>query len=59
MSLRMKHRALEKHPWFPYIAWMTVVGFALFTGSLALELNTELDHIAEQRALREAALERW
>ena len=30
---------LEKHRFFPYIAWAVCIGFAGFVGSLALELS--------------------
>ncbi|HMA77790.1 MAG TPA: hypothetical protein VKP88_01455 [Candidatus Paceibacterota bacterium] len=38
----MAYRSLEKHPWFPYIAWGTVIGFALFVGSLTLSISKDV-----------------
>lgn len=36
--LQSKH-ALERHRFFPYIAWATVVLFALFVYSIVQDLN--------------------
>ncbi len=38
-------KKLEESKFFPHIAWITVVGFALFTYNLTLRVNEELDTI--------------
>lgn len=37
---------LEKYRVFPYVAWAVFIGFALFVGSLAVELYSETNEIA-------------
>jgi hypothetical protein len=37
---------LEKYKLFPYAAWAIFIGFALFVGALAVELNSETTEIA-------------
>ncbi len=39
------NNSLESSKIFPYIAWATVIGFALFTYTLTMHLNAELDTI--------------
>lgn len=41
----MQHRSLEKHPWFGYLAWSTVIGFAVFVGHMSLQLQSEIEHL--------------
>lgn len=36
---------LEGHKWFPYIAWATVIGFALFTYMITTHVRAELSSI--------------
>lgn len=39
------NNTLESYPIFPYVAWTIVIGFALFTYTLVLNLEAELDVI--------------
>jgi hypothetical protein len=43
----MQH-TLEKHRFFPYIAWATVISFALFTYTLAMDLQDDLDDLNQE-----------
>ena len=38
-------KKLEDSKLFPYIAWTTVIGFALFTYNLALDVQDQLEDI--------------
>lgn len=40
------HNTLESYKIFPYVAWALVVGFALFTYSLTVQLQQELNDIS-------------
>jgi hypothetical protein len=40
----MNH-TLESHKFFPYIAWTIIIGFAFFTYSLTLRMQTDLQDI--------------
>jgi len=40
------NNTLESSKLFPFIAWSTVIGFALFTYTLTMHLNSELDSIS-------------
>jgi len=42
----MQH-TLESQRSFPYIAWITVVGFAFFTFTLSLELKAAASDLSE------------
>lgn len=39
--------SLESSKFFPVIAWITVIGFAFFTYSLTMRLQTELSDISD------------
>ena len=39
------NNSLESSKFFPYVAWTTVVLFALFTYSLTMRLQSELSNI--------------
>jgi len=41
----MNH-ALENHRFFPVIAWLLVIGFAIFTYLLTIQLQKELSTIS-------------
>lgn len=49
----MKDFTLEKHRFFPYVAWALSIGFALFVGNLALQLQTVTEDLAAQNELLE------
>ena len=51
----MEH-TLEKHKFFPYIAWTTVIAFAVFTYSLATNLQTSFDTLDEKARYQEQVL---
>lgn len=58
----MQH-TLENHKLFPYIAWATVISFAFFTYTLAMELQSDLDNLNEsvdgiEQSLQEMKAER-
>jgi hypothetical protein len=55
----MQHRSLEKHTWFPYLAWTTVLSFALFVGNLTLQLQQELHVLDTYATATETALTNW
>lgn len=38
---------LERYKVFPYVAWSIFIGFALFVGSLAIELNSTTNELAQ------------
>lgn len=40
--------ALEDHKIFPYIAWVIIIAFAIFTGQLALQLYTTTNNLASK-----------
>ncbi len=40
------NNTLEGHKLFPYIAWTLVIGFALFTYSLTMRFQADLEEIA-------------
>lgn len=40
------NNSLESHKFFPYIAWIVVIGFALFTYTLTTRLNQEITQIS-------------
>lgn len=41
------HNTLESSKFFPYIAWITVFSFALFTYTLTAHVQTELSGIGD------------
>ena len=41
------HNSLESSKFFPYIAWSVVIGFAIFTYSLTIRMQTELSDIGD------------
>jgi hypothetical protein len=41
------HNSLESSRFFPYIAWATVIGFAIFTYTLTVRVQTELSDIGD------------
>lgn len=54
---------LERHRFFPYIAWATVLSFAYFTYTLAINLQNDLDHLNQsvvrvEQSLNELKVER-
>ena len=51
-----KDFTLEKHSFFPYIAWSVVFCFAFFTYTLTMELNKTSDEILSQKARTLSAL---
>lgn len=40
---------LEKHRFFPYIAWTLVIGFVIFTYTLTIELTQATDTLSEKQ----------
>jgi hypothetical protein len=51
--MRSKH-SLERHPFFPYIAWTIVIGFALFVYTIVQDLLVISAEIGESSAWLEA-----
>lgn len=49
-------RTLEANKAFPYIAWTTVILFALFTVHLALELQQSAVYLGDKSQTNVAAL---
>ncbi len=41
------HNTIESSRFFPYIAWATIIGFAFFTYSLTIRMQTELSDIGD------------
>lgn len=41
------NNTLESHKFFPYIAWATVIGFAIFVYMINLRVQTELADIGD------------
>ena len=39
------NNTLESHKFFPYVAWTLVIGFALFTYNLTINVQRELADI--------------
>lgn len=48
---------LEKHKFFPVIAWSLVIGFVFFTYSLTLRLSDTADILGEKTQATVASLE--
>jgi hypothetical protein len=42
------NNTLESHKLFPIVAWALVIGFALFTYTLVMHLNAEMEGISSQ-----------
>ena len=42
------NNTLESHKFFPYIAWTLVIGFALFTYMLAMELRGNVGSLGDR-----------
>lgn len=51
-----KKMTLEHHRIFPYIAWATVISFALFTYTLAMDLQEDLNHLDQQVSVVESSV---
>lgn len=51
----MNH-TLESHKLFPYIAWLLVIGFAIFTYALTVQVRGELADIPKGTERHEAKL---
>ena len=47
---------LEKHKFFPYIAWTLVIGFVVFTYTLTIELTEATEQLSSQQQQTVAAL---
>ena len=41
------NKKLEEYSWFPYVAWTLSIVFAIFVGSLALELRNTAQSIQD------------
>jgi cell division protein FtsL len=41
------HNTLESHKLFPYVAWTLVIGFAVFTYALTMQVQGELADISD------------
>lgn len=41
------NNTLESHKLFPYVAWAIVIGFAVFTYMLTVNVQRELSHIGD------------
>lgn len=41
------HNTIESSKYFPYVAWILVISFALFTYSLTLRMQEELSSISD------------
>lgn len=50
-------RRVEQYAIFPYVAWTTVILFALYTGHLALELHKTFSELEQQCLERNACIE--
>ena len=46
-TLTHMNNTLESHRLFPYIAWILVIGFAIFTYMLTTRLQQQFDNINE------------
>ena len=42
----MNQFTLEKSRYFPYVAWTLIIAFAVFVGSLTLELRHAINEIS-------------
>jgi len=51
--LQSKH-SLERHPFFPYIAWTVVVGFSLFVYTIVQDLQEISRELGETATRLEA-----
>ena len=40
------NNTLESSKYFPYVAWTTIIAFAIFTYLLTVRLNDQLDSIS-------------
>lgn len=52
-----KDLTLEKHKFFPIIAWILVFGFCAFTYMLVISLSKAADQLSEQKQKNISALE--
>lgn len=52
----MRRNSLEAQSWFPVVAWVLVICFAAFTGSLALAMQRELSEIGERTSRIEQSI---
>jgi hypothetical protein len=50
------HNTLESHKLFPYVAWGLVIGFAVFTYMLTVNVQRELGNIGDGVERLEARL---
>lgn len=46
LQFHYMNNTLESSKFFPYIAWATVIAFAIFTYLLTVRLNEQLDSIS-------------
>lgn len=53
----MSNFTLEKHKFFPLIAWTLSIGFALFVGNLSLQLYGVTSELANRNAHLEEAVQ--
>lgn len=51
--LQSKH-SLERHPFFPYIAWTLVLGFSLFVYTIVQDLRAVTAELSETATRLEA-----
>ncbi len=50
------NNALERHKFFPYIAWTTVILFALFVGHLTMTISQQISSLGERAVTLETNL---
>jgi len=41
-------KSLESHKFFPWIAWVVVIGFAIFTYALTVSVQADIDYIVDE-----------
>ena len=52
----MNMKKLEAYKIFPYVAWILVIGFALYVFSLATELQATTSNLSEDTSYLENAI---
>lgn len=55
--MKFVRKRIEQHTIFPYVAWTTIICFALYTGHLTLEMQEAFEHLAQQCLERNVCIE--
>ena len=55
--MSMMNNTLERHKFFPYIAWSLVIGFVVFTYSLTIQLTQATNSLGDATDLKVSTLE--